>query len=225
MPASRRRASVRAALALVAAALTLLAASSAASAATNPISMTVKVGYSSFVKAQVWMPVTVDLTNKGPDVSGTLEVTTSLPPGGGGQPFEAVIYQTPLSLPAGATKHLRTYVVEDQVPSVVSVRLVANGRELVSADSQTNNGATILIGVLSDQGTALDGFAAQHPGSISANVVHLTLEDIGDSAVLLHAFDLLVIDDFATDTLTAAQRTAITDYVQNGGQLVVGTGA
>ncbi|MEA2642979.1 MAG: hypothetical protein QOG08_5, partial [Chloroflexota bacterium] len=223
--ASRRRASARAALALVAAALTLLAASSAASAATNPISMTVKVGYSSFVKAQVWMPVTVDLTNNGPDVNGTLEVTTAGSAGATGQPFEAVIYQTPLNLPAGATKHLRTYVVEDQVPSTVSVRLVANEHELVSADSQTNNGATVLIGVLSDQGTALDGFAAQHPGSISANVVHLTLEDIGDSALLLRAFDLLVIDDFATDTLTAAQRTAITDYVQNGGQLLIGTGA
>lgn len=224
MPASRRRASVRAALALVAAAVTLLGASSAAQAATNPITMTVKVGYSAFVKAQQWMPVTVDLTNNGPAVDGTLEVTTGLA-AGGGQPFEAAIYQTPVSLPAGATKHLRTYVVEDQAPSVVSARLVANGRELVSTDSQTNSSATTLIGVLSDQGTALDAFSAQHPGSINANVVHLTLEDVGDSGVLLRAFDLLVIDDFATDTLTAAQRTAITDYVQNGGELLLGTGA
>lgn len=225
MPASRRRAPGRAALALVAAALTLLGASSAAQAAAKPITMTVKVGYSTFVKAQQWMPVSVDLTNNGPSVDGTLEVTTGLSPGANGQPFEAVIYQTPVSLPAGATKHLRTYVVEDQVPSVVSARLVANGRELVSTDSQTNNSATTLIGVLSDQGTALDGFSAQHPGSISANVVHLSLEDVGDSGVLLRAFDLLVIDDFATDTLTAAQRTAIADYVQNGGELLLGTGA
>ena len=52
MPSSRRRASARAALALVAAALTLVGASSATQAATNPISIVVKVGYSSFVKAQ-----------------------------------------------------------------------------------------------------------------------------------------------------------------------------
>jgi hypothetical protein len=209
---------------LVAAALTLLGASSAAQAATNPITMTVKVGYSTFVKAQQWMPVNIDLTNNGAAVDGTLEVTTGITPGAGGQ-FEAAIYPTPVSLPAGATKHLRTYVVEDQAPSVVSARLVANGRELVSANSQTNNPAVTLIGVLSDQGTALDGFSAQHPGSISANVVHLSLEDVGDSGVLLRAFDLLVIDDFATDTLTAAQRSAITDYVQSGGELLLGTGA
>ena len=225
MPSSRRRASARAALALVAAALTLLGASSATQAATNPISIVVKVGYSSFVKAQQWMPVTINLSNQGQDVNGTLEVTAAIGPGQSGQPFESVIYQTPVSLPAGATKNLRTYLVEDQVPSTVSVRLVASGRVLASADSQTNQAATQLIGVLSDQNAAFDGFSAVHPGSIAANVVHLTLEDVGDSAILLRAFDLIAIDDFATDTLTAAQRSALTDYVQNGGELLLGTGA
>jgi hypothetical protein len=225
MPACRRRASARAALALVAAALTLLAASTATQAATNPISIAVKVGYSGFLKAQQWMPVTIDLINKGQDVDGTLEITAGGGNGQGGQPLESVIYQAHVSLPAGATKHLRTYLVEDQVPSTVSVRLVANGRELVSADTQTGTAASVLIGVLSDHGTALDSFAAVHPGGISANVVHLALEDVGDSAILLRAFDLIVIDDFATDTLTAAQRGAIADYVQNGGQLLLGTGA
>src|ERR1700730_1071490 len=173
MPTSRRRASARAALAFVAAALTLLAASNTTQAATNPFSIVLKVGYSGFVKAQQWMPVTIDVTNKGQDVDGTLEVSTGGGSAQNGQPIESVIYQTHLSLPAGATKHLRTYLVEDQVPSVVSVRLVANGRVLVSADSQTSTAATVLIGVLSDQTTALDGFAALHPGGITANVVHL----------------------------------------------------
>jgi hypothetical protein len=224
MPASRRRASLRAALAFVAAALTLLAAPAATPAATNPLSITVKVGYSGFVKSQQWMPVTIDVTNNGADVDGTLEVTGGLA-SGQGQPLEAVIYQTHVSLPAGATKHFKTYLVEDQAPSTVSARIVVNGRELATADSQTNNAASVLIGVLSDQGTAMDSFAAVHPGGITANVVHLALQDIGDSAILLRAFDLLVIDDFATDTLTTAQRGAITDYVKNGGELLLGTGA
>src|SRR5260370_7406319 len=71
----------------------------------------------------------------------------------------------------------------------------------------------------------MNNFEAQHPGGLRDHVVHLSLEDVGDSAILLRAFDLLVIDDFATDTLTAAQRGAITDYVQNGGALLLGTGA
>jgi hypothetical protein len=82
-----------------------------------------------------------------------------------------------------------------------------------------------MVGVLSDLPTALNNVEAQHPGGVRANVVHLSLEDVADSAILLRGFDLLAIDDFATDTLTAAQRSAIADYVQNGGALLLGTGA
>lgn len=223
MPASRRRASARVAVAFLVTAVVSLVASSGAQAATNPLSIAVKVGYSGFVKAQQWMPVTIDVTNKGQEVDGTLEVSTTV--NLGGPPIGSAIYQTHLSLPIGATKHLKTYLVEDQAPSTVSVRIVANGRVVASSDSQSGSAATALIGVLSDQATALDSFAAVHPGGISASVVHLSLEDVGDSAIQLRAFDLLAIDDFATDTLTAAQRTALTDYVQNGGDLVLGTGA
>ncbi|MDQ2944179.1 MAG: hypothetical protein M3R21_11000 [Candidatus Dormibacteraeota bacterium] len=211
------------ALTLVVAASISLAASTGAQAATNPLSISVKVGYSGFVKSQQWMPVTIDITNKGADVDATLEVSVATVMNG--PPIGSAIYETHVSLPAGATKHLKTYVVEDQAPAPVSARIVQNGRVLASADSQSSSAATALIGVLSDQSTALDRFSAVHPGSIAANVAHLSLDDLGDTAILLRAFDLVAIDDFATDTLTAAQRGALTDYVQNGGALLLGTGA
>jgi hypothetical protein len=198
-------------------------AASTAEAATDPVSITVKVGYSGFVKPEQWMPVAIDLTNTGPDVDGTLEVSTTA--FANGPPIGPAIYTTHVSLASGATKHLKTYVIEDQAPSSVSVRLVVNGQVVATGGRAGGSAATALIGVLSDQPTALDSFAAVHPGSVSATVVHLSLEDMGESALLLRAFDLLAIDDFATDTLTAAQRGAITDYVQNGGSLVLGTGA
>jgi hypothetical protein len=206
----------------MAAALVSLAASTAQAAA-NPVSIAVKVGYSGFVKAGQWMPVAIDVTNKGQDVDGTLEVSTTAL--ANGPPIGPAIYMTHVSLASGATKHLKTYVIEDQAPSPVSVRLVQNGQVVATGGSVGGSATTTLIGVLSDQPTALDTFAAVHPASISASVVHLSLEDLGDSALLLRAFDLLAIDDFATDSLTAAQRGAITDYVQNGGMLVLGTGA
>jgi hypothetical protein len=223
MPASRRRASARVAVALVVTAVVLLAASVAAQAATNPLSITVNVGYKGFVKAQQWMPVTIDVTNKGQDVNGTVEVTTGS--NTNGPPIGTVIYQAHLSLPAGATKHLKTYLVEDVAPATVSARLVQNGQVLASSDAQQGTAATVLIGVLSDQSTALDNFAAVHPGGLAASVAHLSLEDVSDSPILLRAFDLLAIDNFATDSLTSAQRGALTDYVQNGGELLLGTGA
>ena len=82
MPADRRRAIARVArvaVAVVATAVVSFAAStSPAQAATNPLSLTIKAGYGGFLKAQQWMPVTIDVTNKGPDVDGTLEVTSAV---------------------------------------------------------------------------------------------------------------------------------------------------
>ncbi|HEY0831885.1 MAG TPA: hypothetical protein VGE99_12135, partial [Candidatus Dormibacteraeota bacterium] len=223
MPASRRRASARVAVAMVVTAVLSLAASAAAQAATNPISITVTVGYKGFVKAQQWMPVMVDVTNRGQDINGTIEVTTGN--NTNGPPIGSVIYQAHVSVPSGATKHLKTYLVEDQAPATVSARIVQNGNVLASSDAQAATAATALIGVLSDQSTALDNFAAVHPDGLAASVAHLSLDDVSDSPILLRAFDLLAIDDFATDSLTSAQRGALTDYVQNGGALVLGTGA
>ena len=217
MPASRQRAPLRLALALMVAAVLSLAASGPAVAATAPVSIVAQVGYSGFVKAQQWMPVTIDVTNHGPDIDGTLEVSAAV--AFNGPPTGSAVYQTHLSLATGATKHLKTYLIEDQAPSPVSVRIVQNGRVVASADAQSATAATALIGVLSDQPTALDNFAAVHPAGLSANVVHLSLDTLGDSAIQLRAFDLLAIDDFATDTLTSAQRGALTDFVQNGGAL------
>src|SRR5260370_32138649 len=169
------------------------------------------------------MPVTIYVTNAGQDFDGTLDVSAT--GSTNGPPIGPAIYTTHMSLASGATKRLKTFVLEDQGPTPVSVRLVENGRLVASADSVAGSAATTLIGVLSDQLTALGSFAAVHPGSISASVVHLSLEDLGDSALLLRAFDLLAIDDFATDTLTASQRSALSDYVQNAGSRIPRTGA
>ncbi len=214
---------VRAAYALVVAGVIGLAAAPAARAVDNLVSITVKVGYSGFVKTQQWMPVAIDVTNKAADVDGILEV--SAPAVANGPPTGAAIYETRVSLPTGTTKHLKTYLVESWTTTSISVRILQNGRIVASTTSESPSPATALVGVLSDRPAALNNFEAQHPGGLRDNVVHLSLEDVGDSAILLRAFDLLVIDDFATDTLTAAQRGAITDYVQNGGALLLGTGA
>lgn len=223
MPACRRL-PARFALAALAATVCVLAATSAAQAAGNPLQMTIQVGYSGMAKAGEWMPVAIDVTNNGPDVEGSVEI---LVPGSGSQglPLGDATYELPLSLAAGTTKHLRTYVAADSSGGTLTVWIVRNGRVLVTQTAVQPNLPASLIGVVSDQPTALDDFAAVHPGGITAGVAHLRPEDLSESALVLRAFDLLVIDDYATDTLTQGQRAAIADYVDNGGFLMVGTGA
>jgi hypothetical protein len=214
---------LRIALAVVLAATPLAGGSVGALAAGNGVTLSVHVGYQDVVKPGEWMPVTIDAKNTGAGVDGTLEVQEAL----NGQPYVVglPIYQQPISLASGSSKRIRAYVTVDAAGATVTARIVQNGREVVSQDSGSISTTSTMIGVLSDQGTSLDSFAAVHPASVAARVVHLTVGDIAESAIPLRAFDILAIDDFATDSLTAAQRIAINDYVRAGGDLLLGTGA
>jgi hypothetical protein len=205
---------------LVAAALPLC---SVAVEAASGIALSVHAGYEDVIKAGQWIPVTIDARNSGASIDGTLQVQASLnaQPGVTG----LTLYRQPVSLATGATKRVRVFVELDNPAATVTVRIVQNGRVIASQDSVSGGNTGYLIGVLSDQATTLDDFAAIHPGSVNARVVHLRAEDLPDAAVPLRAFDILAIDDFSTDGLTTAQRTAISDFVSAGGNLLIGTGA
>jgi len=212
----------RTALAAILASLALFTTAVAAQAK-GAVTLTVHAGYQDVIKPGEWMPVTIDASNSGAEVDGTLQVQQSLnaQPGVSG----TTIYQEPISLAAGASKRVRIYVVQDTTGATITARIVQNGRVVVSQDSVGNGTTTSLIAVLSDQASSLDEFAAIHPAGVAARVVHLRADEIADSPIPLRAFDLIAIDDFATDGLTAAQRAAIAGFVANGGDLLLGTGA
>src|SRR5438067_110643 len=119
-----RRLAVRAGAACFAAVLGAGSTALVSEAAATPLQITVQVGYHNTVKLGQWVPVTVDLTNSGPAVDGTLEVQANNSTGNGGPPLGAATYQTPISLASGATKHVRTYVTQD-VPGTVAGLLAA----------------------------------------------------------------------------------------------------
>lgn len=216
------RLSARLALAVIAAAAVLPLFSVGASAASG-VTLTVHAGYQDVIKPGQWMPVTVDAHNTGAAVDGILQVQESLnaQPGVTG----LTLYQEPISLATGATKRVRVYVEIDNPGATVTARIVQGTHIIASRDSLSGGNTNYLIGVLSDQPATLDDFAAVHPASIAARVVHLSGDELPDAAIPLRAFDILVIDDFASDSLTAAQRSALTDFVTAGGNLLLGTGA
>jgi hypothetical protein len=219
-----RRHAVAANLSLVVVAGLLFATSGVAQASTARLTIVVRIGYHDAVKLSAWMPVTVDVTNNGSSLDGTLQVQPSNSFGGkGGPPTGSATYQMPISLGPGETKHLRTYVLEDQ-SGPVAVQVTQNGLVIGSQQANSTNTFAALVGILSDQSATLDSLATIHPGGIAPGIAHLAATDLPDSALVLRAFDLIAIDDFSTDTLTAAQRGALADYVAGGGSLLLGTG-
>src|SRR5438552_141909 len=203
--------------------VTGLAGASVGAVAADGVTLTVHLGYQDVVKAGEWMPVTIDAKNTGAGVDGTLEVQEALngQPGVTGLP----LYHESVSLATGASKRIRAFVTVDATGATITARIVQNGRAIVSKDAASASATSTLIGVLSDQPTSLDGFAAVHPASVAARVVHLRADYVAESGIPLRAFDILAIDDFATDSLTSGQKTAISDFVRSGGNLLLGTGA
>src|SRR5258708_34923367 len=225
MAGGGRRLAVRATLAVLAVAASLISAVGSVQAAGSQLTMTVKVGYHNTVKQGQWMPVVVDVTNNGLALDATLEIQTGGAPGGpGGPPTGLAVYHWPLSLGAGATKHVRTYVLMDQFSGAMAMRVVDRGRVIESQNASGGNTSGMLLGVLSDRPGTLDGLSSVHLGTFTPTVTHISADELPDTALMLRAFDLLTIDDFATDTLTASQRAALADYVMNGGALLLGTG-
>lgn len=225
MAGGGRRLAVRATLAVLAVAASLISAVGSVQAAGSQLTMTVKVGYHNTVKQGQWMPVVVDVTNNGLALDATLEIQTGGAPGGpGGPPTGLAVYHWPLSLGAGATKHVRTYVLMDQFSGAMAMRVVDRGRVIESQNASGGNTSGMLLGVLSDRPGTLDGLSSVHLGTFTPTVTHISADELPDTALMLRAFDLLAIDDFATDTLTASQRAALADYVMNGGALLLGTG-
>src|ERR1700694_5392262 len=204
MPLERRHLPAGLALVLPLIGLALAAQAVDARAAANPLSITAHVGYTDVVKTQQWMPVSIAISNSGPDLDATLVVESVF---GAKQTIAwPASYERSLVLATGATKYFRTYLAED-AGLTVSVSVVRNGRILARQSALPTRTAGTLIGVLSDDSTALDDFAIVHSGNVSTTVVHLGLADVVDSAIAPRAFDLLVVDDFATDGLTARQAT------------------
>ena len=224
MTGSGRLRAVRAVVAFFAASVGLGATGISPAAAASPVQLSVQAGYHNSFKLGQWMPVAVDVTNNGPNFEGTLEIQPDSAFGGkGGAPGGSAVYVAPLSLAAGTTKHFKTYVSEDN-PTAIAVRVTSGGRTVASQQASVSNTTSILIAVLSDQPATLDQLAAVHPGGFTPSIAHLAAADLPDSGLVLRAFDMIAIDDFATDTLTAAQRTALSDYVLAGGSLLLGTG-
>jgi hypothetical protein len=208
----------------------------AAAADDQSVSVQVHVGYHDVVRAGEWMPVTVDLTNSGSNFTGSLDIGlqdnpvslvkvpfSSAPPQPG-LPGSAV-YQVPLTLAAGATKQVRTFVLSDVPGTPLTVRLDDHGRLFGGQSVSAPTTARVLVGVLSDTPAALDEFGAVRlPGGAVPQVVHLQAGELPDSAVYLRAFNMIAVDDFPADQLTASQRAALLDYVAQGGNLLLAGG-
>lgn len=188
--------------------------------ADSSIEMAVRAGFDGYYKQEYWLPVHVTVANSGPGFSGSLQITA-----GSALTNDEVVYSAPIDLPTQSNKRLTLYIFLGNLTERVTVRLVDNnGRLRQTTPSNTLRNWSLqgrLYGIVSpqpDEFTFLEDAIKVDAGTATAV---LTLDDLPDLATGWQALDVLVFNDSDSGTLSSEQRTALEQWVNNGGQLVV----
>ena len=184
---------------------------------------TTKVGY--------WLPVQAQLGNAGASFRGTLVVRTySGPPRSAGRitALSSWSFEEPVSLPHGAQQQINLSVPYTLSPSdpqgVVAMLLDQRGKTIATQTQTvfTLKPGDLFVGILSDQQSGFDPLSiVSLPNQFdSLTLTNLDASTMPTSAAVLQNFDVLILDDFNTSTLSASQRIALQTWINDGGVLI-----
>ncbi len=183
----------------------------------SPVTWTVIPGYNGTFKAGAWIPITITVANSGSDLRGRVEWRWQT---------GASRFAQSVDLPRGAKKQIVLPAVANSRGGDATVELYSGTTAVASEEHIHFNQVdvnTLVIGVLSDMSNALAELAgiSSNQGS-STTLLHLGQADLPERWELLQSFDVLFVHDTDSSTWSDAQRTAVAQWVADGGQLIVG---
>jgi hypothetical protein len=194
-----------------------------ASAQSAGLTMTATTAFDGYTKYGEWLPVWIDLKNIGADVHGEVRISIQSSQG-------TLVFAAPVELPAGSHKRFPIYVLPNNFSRELVIQLTNKGVSLATAKAtvRPQPNITYLIGILAPERGALallNGINLPGMNTRPKVLVDLKLDELPDKSAGLHSFDLLILNDTDTSTLSPEQSAALAGWVQNGGHLVIGGGA
>lgn len=193
------------------------------------ISIKSEVGYEGKVKFDKWNPLKLTLTSD-QDISGDIVVQVLSQNGAGFHTSYVQHVELPKDTPKEVLLGLPGTMLNKDNNQILFYEEsykkgkpipFASGKNYVQANPY--NGA--LIGVLSDDPDTMNFMNVLNGKGTSINILPLKAASIPVDAMLLSGLDVLVINNFASDTLSEPQRQAIVGWVNGGGTLVLAGGA
>lgn len=193
---------------------------------TSGPSFQVKAGFETRYRDGNWVPVQVSIRNDSPDFNGTLSLETPTPQflsqGNQGSPSN---YQVPITLANGAQKQVTMYVPLYYDVQSVTVKLLDSNGRMVGSQAATLNPlmpGDVLVGILSDQSSGFAPLSAAPLPYQGSSVIteFLNASNLPSLSAVLKNFNVVVLDNFTTSNLSAAQLTALQTWVVKGGALI-----
>lgn len=193
--------------------------------ATGGPTFQVNAGFESHYRDGNWVPVQVTLRNDGPDFSGTLSLTSPTPQymvqNNQGTPSN---YQVSITLANGAQKQVTMYVPIHFDVQSVTVKLLNSSGNVVGSQAATLNPlmpGDVFVGILTDQSSGFGPLSAAPLPNQGGSVIieFLNASTMPDLAAVLKNFNVIMLDNFTTSTLSKAQLTALQTWVNQGGTM------
>jgi hypothetical protein len=191
------------------------------------------VGFEDDSRVDYWTPVQVVLSNEGSNFSGVVSVTTYA-----GFSRQAIVgstlpwtYQASVDLPHGTQKQINFNLPFYETPAiprgVVATLSDHKGKVITTqtAIPYVLHSGSLLIGILSDHSAESPEFSPLSQVSLpdpgrSVELATLNASTMPDEAEVLDNFDVIILDDFTTNTLSHAQLTALQTWINRGGALI-----
>ncbi len=199
----------------------------------------VNIGFeNSLYRSDYWTPVNVSLSNRGPDFTGTLAVKTFSEPSLTSitNTISPWSFEETISLPRG-TQRQKTLYVPHYLSSQMARGFIAtlkdeHGKTVTSQTTQGRGSEVkpgdLFAGLLTGDDSAnfepLSRVSLPNQSSTSLNVSLLDIGTFPDLEAALENFDIIVLDNFHTSTLSLAQISALRNWVNRGGVLIEGGG-
>lgn len=190
--------------------------------AEGKVHITVKPGLGGEYKQMGLVPITVEVSNQGEDLEGELLVELRER-----YRFSGTYYQ-PLSLARGVTKKVTLFVPGEGLTPSSEVKVISRGREVAKTriGGRSLGQDNLVFGVLAaSQETA--NFLATLPKSrfpMPVRVIPLEAEDIPNLSFAMHSLSALIVNNFAVEKLNEKQLSAIKEWTEQGGLLILSGG-
>jgi len=196
-----------------------------ADAERDDVVMEAQVGFDGYFRLEQWTPITVEIENNGEDIQGVLEVVANQ------DSVRAVIFSRPVVVPKNSKKRFVLYVQVNTIQKEMNIKLVQEGKTIKSYEVKGLIPLTwskYLLGVVTEDKAGMnywwnvltsDRIFADH------ETVHMDLQDIPERKEVLDNFRILVFNNADTSLMTKEQKTALISWIEDGGILIVGTGA
>ncbi|GAB4515805.1 MAG: hypothetical protein OHK0046_19830 [Anaerolineae bacterium] len=189
----------------------------------NLLTMTVDAGYDGWFRPNQWLPLRIELENRGDPINGFVVVR----PETSGSAL-ANTFSTPVELSTNSSQSLFLYMTARDNASVVRVELLNADRQVVTSrevNLRDMFSRDRLYVVVTQAATNIVDLSEISVGGYEAFQANWNTDNLPDRPGALDSVDAMLFTNVDTGSLSTAQQTALRQWVLRGGHLLVTGGA